>query len=239
MPSIPNRLPQYQNLYETLRQELRNGLYPIGSLLPSENDLQQKYNLTQPTVRQALSMLAEEGYIKKFQGKGSVVQPIPTGLGMLAIQPHQICDTFEQANIRTEIVQKPIIRSFPTDFSFAPSTDQTAFYYFERLRLVNEEVVFFEKIAFSASEISHFQKQTLENRSFFEVLNTAYHIIIKGGEEKVWTTLADATLMAVMRVKEGTPILRLEKQIETNRPHLMIYSSLYACTDKYLLQGRF
>ncbi len=239
MSDTPVRLPHYQHLYETLRQQLLKGVYQVGNLLPSEKELQQAHNLTQPTVRQALSMLAEEGFIKKYQGKGSVVQPLPIGLGMLSIQPHNPTHLFETAEIRTEILKKPTLGSFPDDFQFVPTAHTALFYHFERLRLVNDEVIFYEKIALPAEEVPDFHKQKLENRSLFGVLRSRYNVIVKGGEEKVWATAATTPLTDIMRIEAGTPVLRLEKRIETNRPHLTFYSSLYACTDKYLLQGRF
>ncbi len=239
MSEVSARLPHYQHLYETLRQQLLQGTYKIGSLLPSEKELQQAYNLTQPTIRQALSMLAEEGYIKKYQGKGSVVQPLPIGLGMLSIQPYDTIHSFDEAEIRTEILQKPTLGNFPEDFLFTPPERVTSFYHFERLRLVNNKVIFYERIALPADEVPDFHQQTLENRSLFEVLRNRYNVIVKGGEEKVWATNAVAPLTNIMRIAPKTPILRLEKRIETNRPHLTFYSSLYACTNKYLLQGRF
>lgn len=239
MSEISARLPHYQFLYETLRQQLHNGVYEIGSLLPSEKELQVAYNLTQPTIRQALSMLAEEGYIKKYQGKGSVVQPLPIGLGMLSIEPQVSSDVLAKGEIQTEILQKPTLGVFPADFLFVPAQTSSLYYYLERLRRVKGEVIFYEKIALPADELPHFPKQKLDNRSLFEVLRQRYNVIVKGGEEKVWASAATSPLTEIMGIEAGTPILRLEKRVETNRPHLTFYSSLYACTDKYLLQGRF
>ncbi|MFN8345841.1 MAG: GntR family transcriptional regulator [Spirosomataceae bacterium] len=239
MSDTPARLPHYQHLYETLRQQLLKGAYEVGHLLPSEKELQQTYHLTQPTVRQALSMLAEEGFIKKYQGKGSVVQPLPIGLGMLSIQPYDPVRSVDTDEIRTEVIQKPVFGPFPEGFLFTPPITTDVFYRFERLRLVNNEVIFYEKVAVPASEVPDFHKQQLENRSLFSVLRNRYNVIVKRGEEKVWATSAAAPLTDIMRIQPGTPVLRVEKRIETNRPHLTLYSSLCACTDKYLLQGRF
>ncbi len=239
MSEVSLRLPHYQHLYETLRRQLVKGVYETGSLLPSEKELQQTYKLTQPTVRQALSMLAEEGFIKKYQGKGSVVQPLPIGLGMLSIKPHHPSHLLNEGDIRTEILKKPQLMTFPDDFLFTPPNTASSFYYLERLRRVNEEVIFYERLAFPAAEVPDFHKQKLENRSLFGVFRNRYNVIVKGGEEKVWAEAAKAPLTDIMGIAENTPVLRLEKCIETNRPHFTIYSSLYACTDTYLLKGRF
>ncbi|HLF35446.1 MAG TPA: GntR family transcriptional regulator, partial [Cyclobacteriaceae bacterium] len=77
---------QYRKLYEMLRRHISDGLYPEGSLLPSENELCRIHEVTRPTVRQALSKLVNEGYIQKHQGKGSIVKTLPKGIGILSIE---------------------------------------------------------------------------------------------------------------------------------------------------------
>ena len=43
------------------------------------------YGMTRPTVRQALSTLANDGYIRKHQGKGSIVHHLPKEIGILSV----------------------------------------------------------------------------------------------------------------------------------------------------------
>ena len=42
-------------------------------MLPSENDLAREYGVSRETIRKALLLLLENGYIHKIQGKGSIV----------------------------------------------------------------------------------------------------------------------------------------------------------------------
>ena len=78
-------IPQYRKLYEILRKHISEGVYKEGDLLPSENELCQLYGLTRPTVRQSLSTLANDGYIRKHQGKGSIVHHLPREIGILSV----------------------------------------------------------------------------------------------------------------------------------------------------------
>jgi GntR family transcriptional regulator/GntR family frlABCD operon transcriptional regulator len=41
--------------------------------------------MTRPTVRQALATLAGEGYIRKRQGKGSIVHRLSREIGILSV----------------------------------------------------------------------------------------------------------------------------------------------------------
>ena len=64
----------YKQLANELREAIHKGDYPPGTLLPSENTLVQRYGVSKPTVRLALSALRGEGLIKVVNGKGSYVR---------------------------------------------------------------------------------------------------------------------------------------------------------------------
>lgn len=64
----------YKQLATELREAIHKGDYPPGTLLPSENALVERYEVSKPTVRLALSALRGEGLIKVVNGKGSYVR---------------------------------------------------------------------------------------------------------------------------------------------------------------------
>jgi GntR family transcriptional regulator, trehalose operon transcriptional repressor len=64
---------KFIKIYEEIAAQIQDGSLKSGSLLPSENDLTAHYRSSRETIRKALNMLSEEGYIHKVQGKGSIV----------------------------------------------------------------------------------------------------------------------------------------------------------------------
>ena len=64
---------KFFKIYLELREQIENRQYKANSLLPSENELARKYNVSRETIRKALLLLLENGYIHKIQGKGSIV----------------------------------------------------------------------------------------------------------------------------------------------------------------------
>lgn len=66
-------LPAYISIYNQLYEDIRKGVYKSGGLLPSENILSEKYKVSRNTLRQALTILQQDGYIYKRQGKGTFV----------------------------------------------------------------------------------------------------------------------------------------------------------------------
>lgn len=66
-----------QALYIAIRDELlariEDGTYPVGSTIPSEVELAENYGVSRPTVRQALGLLVDAGYLNRRRRKGTVV----------------------------------------------------------------------------------------------------------------------------------------------------------------------
>lgn len=64
-------------LYDTIKDDLlskiKDGTYPEGQTIPSELELAEMYGVSRPTIRQALQILASEGYIEKRRRRGTVV----------------------------------------------------------------------------------------------------------------------------------------------------------------------
>ncbi|MFJ5623047.1 trehalose operon repressor [Peribacillus loiseleuriae] len=64
---------KFMKIYENIASQIRDGRIEGGALLPSENELADSYAASRETIRKALKMLSEDGYIHKVQGKGSIV----------------------------------------------------------------------------------------------------------------------------------------------------------------------
>lgn len=64
---------RYSTIYEEIKEHIISGLYPLNSLLPTEQEFSKQYQVNRSTLRKAMQMLADEGFIKKSAGKGTVV----------------------------------------------------------------------------------------------------------------------------------------------------------------------
>lgn len=65
--------PLYMQLYENLRREITEGVYPYGAKLPSKRVLADKTNMSVITVMHALDLLCMEGYTVSKQRSGVFV----------------------------------------------------------------------------------------------------------------------------------------------------------------------
>lgn len=66
-------VPMYQQLADTIKEQILNGELQDSDKLMTEAELGEKYHVSRITVRKAINILAEDGYVMKKQGIGTFV----------------------------------------------------------------------------------------------------------------------------------------------------------------------
>lgn len=129
--------PKYEKVANAIRKDIMLGNYPVGSFLPTEPQLEKKYQVSRATVRTAIQLLVQEGLLKVRQGQGTKVlhkgsfsrlENVTTFSERIASpgfreeeQSIQICD----------IKEVPIFSQRDAEFLHLPSTGTV--YQFQRL----------------------------------------------------------------------------------------------------------
>lgn len=60
----------YDAIFRDIRANIEDGTYPYQSFLPSESVLVKAYGCSHNTLRRALSLLRDQGYVQPIHGKG-------------------------------------------------------------------------------------------------------------------------------------------------------------------------
>jgi GntR family transcriptional regulator len=68
--------PRYLQVAQDVETQIRDGVFALGTLLPTENELCERYNVSRYTVREALRRLQMDGLISRRQGAGTVIEQI-------------------------------------------------------------------------------------------------------------------------------------------------------------------
>jgi DNA-binding GntR family transcriptional regulator len=236
---MATRIPQYRKVYEVLRKHIVDGVFKEGDLLPSENELCATYQITRPTVRHALDALVAGGYIKKHQGKGSIVASLPQGVGILSIAG--TTTALGSGNLLTKIIVKPIVTQWDRDFFFNLSSaeKESGCIRMERVRLFNGRPIFYDINCLPNINLPRFTSRNFDNRSLFDVLRKSYNLEVKGGEQKIKAIPAGKYIGKHLDLETGHPVLHLERKFETNRIGYYFYSSIYCNTEDHAVFGVF
>jgi GntR family transcriptional regulator len=68
-----SNVPLYFQLKNLIIKKIENNEFHENSKIPSEQELCEKYDISRPTVRQAINELTNNGYLYKEKGKGTFV----------------------------------------------------------------------------------------------------------------------------------------------------------------------
>lgn len=63
----------YSSIKDDLLAKIKDGTYKEGDIIPPEVELAKSYGVSRPTIRQALQILANDGYIEKRKRRGTIV----------------------------------------------------------------------------------------------------------------------------------------------------------------------
>ncbi len=159
-------MPKYQQIKQNLLYEINNGMFQPGDKFYSEAELKKKYNVSGITAIKALQCLTNEGYLVRYQGKGTYVSKARRGK---AVKFSDI-EKYSDAQERTEVLEVRLM----TNPRIAKELDlkpEEPFYFIKRLRLVKDQPIIVQK----SYVISEFIKE--EDVAHKEVFTSIYRRI--------------------------------------------------------------
>ena len=78
-PGVKSDDPLYLQIARTLKRQIVDGIYPVGSQLPTEDALCERFSVSRFTVREALRRLREDNLVTSRPRAGTIVVPRPSG----------------------------------------------------------------------------------------------------------------------------------------------------------------
>jgi DNA-binding GntR family transcriptional regulator len=116
-------LPLYLQVASTLRTAIIRGIYPVGSRIPTEDELCQHFKVSRHTVREALRQLRSDGLITSRPGSRPIVAP-PSLVDDPPLFAGEVGEDFFDYMIGTRLVIEtmemvPITRNLATEFGLS------------------------------------------------------------------------------------------------------------------------
>lgn len=153
---------RYDVIYRDIRDSIEGGTYPYQAFLPSEAELTAAFSCSHNTLRRALGLLRDQGYVQPVHGKGVRViwrEPERTTFTIGGIESFREADERARLHATTEVVSLGQIRAtsqIAFDTGFEEGTELTTI---ERVRRVGGEALIFDRNLFRASSIPGITKE--------------------------------------------------------------------------------
>jgi GntR family transcriptional regulator len=227
----------YYQLKELLREKLAAGEWPPGTMIPSERELSEQYDISRMTVRQALTELTTEGLLRRVQGKGTFVAEPKIQQGLTRL-------TGFTADMHTRGLQ-PGGQVLRLELATAPAlalgalqiTPNQPVVLLERLRLAENEPIALETCHLHFSNVTKLLEEDFENNSLYNLLTEKYGITPTRAEQQVEADLCSQREQNLLLLDEKAPVLRNRRVTfdQWGRPFEYTVSAYRA--DRYVLRA--
>lgn len=218
-----------RRVYLLLRDEMSNGTYEPGSVLPGEQRLAEIYAVSRVTVRRALEALELDGLISRRAGSGTVVLGRTEGQGQVAA---------DFATLMPQLVamgRDTTARLLAFSYGPAPQTVEQAMALGEgarvqtaiRVRLV-EAKPFSHLTTYVPEEIaSNYTEADLATTPLFRLLERS-GVKVAEAQQTVSATLAAPDVAEALGVAVGSALLSIRRVVrDTSGRGVEYLSALY------------
>ncbi len=225
--------PLYSQIREILRQRILDGTYQPHQQMPSESEMIKAFSVSRITVRQALGDLQRAGLVFKIHGKGTYVskpkafQNIGQLQGFGEAMSRMGYETFSQiVSIKTLAAGKTVGPKLKVK-------EREQITELRRLRYLNREPISLDVTYVPKAIGERLAKEDLENRDIFLILENDYGLSLGQAEMQIEAMLADESLARLLKVEEGSPVLRIERLTFTADGQPIDYEHLYYRGDAF------
>ena len=217
-------VPKYYKIYEELLNEIRSGKYQENNRFPSDTELVKKYSVSRGTVREAIKLLFQQGYLVREQGKGTFVT-----YKKIHQDPDQLIGFTELMHRHdlkpsAKIIAKEIMLPNANIRHLMKLMDDQKVARVERLRLGNNQPLIIERSHFNFNLFEPIYDMDLENNSIYKLLHE--HTDTRLGEalQKIEAVSAGNDEHQLLGVDLRTPLLLIKRLIKTTNGLIFQFS---------------
>lgn len=202
--------PKYEQAYRTILDRLKSGRYPVGMRMPTEGELAASFQVSRVTIRRALDMLVQDGYVESRQGSGYRVMTLsPASDTCLTSFTDAMLRAGHEPTSRLISIQQHgagALTHLPPGLADQPVTE------IMRLRMVDGVPRMLVKTYAPARLLPQATARDFPEKgaeqSILRILGDRFGLEWSAACEDISPVVADAAIAATFGIAEGSPLLR-------------------------------
>lgn len=227
----------YIQLTRILLEEIDSGRWQAGQRIPTEEELCREYGVSKITVRQAVTNLVSEGYLMKFQGKGTFV----TGIlpeGCLAMKTRFTEEMFgKEVRSEKEILFSGM-KASPRDTRAYLKTGEDTYYILSK-RVVNGEPLYLEESFIPFRLVPDIKKVDFSSRPLYSVLQEKAVKKIFRIIQTIEISQARGENARYLDLQKGVPVLVIHRLFLSSDNAPVAYTRFIGKSGRYRFQTEF
>ncbi|MBO0467643.1 trehalose operon repressor [Enterococcus plantarum] len=224
---------KFHDIFLELEKGILEGDYQPGTLLPSENQLVEQYSVSRETIRKALNLLINAGYIQKQQGKGSIVLNVRKfDLPISGVISYKELQSAQQIHSVTRVVE---LKEESVTESLARLTGwekEAAVWRLVRQREIDGEVVIID-IDYLLKEIVNELPEVRAADSIYDYLENDLGLVISYAQKEITVESVTEEDHKLMDIKEDTHVVVVRSVVSLEDTRCFEYTESRHRLDKF------
>jgi GntR family transcriptional regulator len=204
-------VPLYYQLKEIILEYIKLGT--DGHSLPTEQELCRHFDISRPTVRQAIYELVSEGYLQRIKGRGPTISRSKINQDYLLLI-ESFHDEMEAKGLKhqTEVLEFAPVECPENLLEALRVPAASPVIKLVRLRSINEEPMILVKTYLPAGLFPDILSKDLTHNSLYSLVEHDYGFSINRSTRSIEAIKADEHTAELLRIHKGDPIQYIESR---------------------------
>ena len=203
---------KYKQIVSELEADLLSGKYNEVKILPREEELIEKYQVSRTTIRKAIAMLVNKGYVYQVQGSGIFIREASLQDYVSLENLKGLTRDFPDKKIESKLINLMVINA-DEDLAKQMKCDVgTDIYFLERLRYVNEEP-FAVEYTYLNKNVIPYMSEEIAHRSIYSFIINDLKLSIGFADKIIYADKLDSESAQLLQLSENDPTLVIENTV--------------------------
>ena len=204
-------VPLYYQLYTILLKDINDGVFKPGDMLPTEVALMQQYSVSRATVRQAMQVLVQKGYVTREKSKGTFVKDSTVNLSYENKVTGFSATTrlHERTELTSKVLEHKIVVVPPAIATKLGIPEESRVFYLKRVRSVEGKPSVYTEDWVRYDLCEGIENVDFMDKSLHKILEDLYGVIPAKAVRTFDCCLAQSEEQIVeLKIKKNQPLLR-------------------------------
>jgi GntR family transcriptional regulator len=236
-------VPLHYQLERFLRDGIQNGRFPPHRTLPTEQELQEHFDLSRTPIRQAIGKLVADGIVVRRRSQGTVVVPKPfeEELQSLSTFTEEVMRHGQQPN--GKLLEFNIQTANEKDCDNLGISGSAQVYHIRRVRFVDNQPVGLIVSHVPVTLVPNLKPEDFQDtgpqQSFYYVIEQIHGIKLVRATEVIDAVSLDEPSAALLGLAPGSPILSRSRITHTLEGKILAFEQgLYRVRYRLNWKGR-
>lgn len=226
----------YYQLYDRLFQGIINGVYVVGECIPSESELMKTYQVSRATARKSMEMLANDGFVKKQRGLGTVVVSTRPNHSPQRVAKYSRKNRMSDVTAIKKVIDFGVINAPTKIAEILRLRSNTPVICLKRVRTGDTEPNYLEINYFEQAYVPEMLNRDFSEESLRVYLDKTYNIQWSYATQEIFAIVAEGEIAKLLQVDEGKPLLHIKRISFDVNDVPREYVDTFYVADKYHLE---